>query len=276
MTQKFEAGLFPSSEGSEAEVAGAAHFQADSTHVDAVFPALNVEPRLNGQTPRFVILHYTGMSCARKAVRWLACRESRVSCHYVLDEGGFVTQLVPEPLRAWHAGVSVWEGIRDINSASIGIEIQNPGHEDGYPDFPIVQMASVARLAADICARNGIRPWHVLAHSDVAPHRKIDPGEKFDWRYLARAGVGHWVEPDPIDPDDDGFEPGYAGAAVVEVQADLSAYGYGVASGGVLDDETVSVLRAFQRHFRPMRVDGRLDQSTARTLRRLLAARPRV
>lgn len=246
-------------------------FAPDTVYADAVFPAVNVEPRLDGQQPRFLILHYTGMSCAKKAVRWLACAESRVSCHYVLDEDGAITQLVPERLRAWHAGLSMWDGITDINSASIGIEIQNPGHEDGYPDFPPAQMAAVARLAADICRRNEIAPRDVLAHSDIAPHRKIDPGEKFDWSQLASSGVGHWVPPEPVDASDLGFDPGYAGPAVTEIQAGLASYGYGVPRTGVLDTETVSVLRAFQRHFRPARVDGRLDGSTARTLARLLS-----
>lgn len=266
----------PKSEGgaSAGECARLGPFDPDSGLAGAVVPAVNVEPRLAGLAPRLLILHYTGMSSAAKAVMWLACAESRVSCHYVVDEAGFITQLVPERLRAWHAGVSVWEGEVDVNSASIGIEIQNPGHEDGYPDFTPAQMAAVAGLSFDICARHGIPPRRVLAHSDVAPHRKIDPGEKFDWGLLHRFGVGHWVEPAPVDHADLGFEPGYAGRAVVDTQAALRAYGYGVAESGVLDAETVSVLKGFQRHFRPARVDGRLDGSTHVTLSRLLAALP--
>ncbi len=248
-------------------------FEPDTPLASCVVPAVNVEPRGLGATPRFLILHYTGMSCAQKAVQWLACAQSRVSCHYVVDDDGITTQLVPEKLRAWHAGVSVWDGITDVNSASIGIEIQNPGHEDGYPDFTASQMAAVARLSADICARNAIAPWHVLAHSDIAPHRKIDPGEKFAWSMLADVGVGHWVVPVPLKTTDLGFGAGYAGPAVGAAQLHLSAYGYGVPKSGVLDDETASVLRAFQRHFRPDRIDGRLDRSTVETLESLLVAR---
>jgi N-acetylmuramoyl-L-alanine amidase len=244
---------------------------ADSPLAGAIVPAANAEPRRDGLTPQLLILHYTGMSSARKAVAWLASAESRVSCHYVVDEAGFISQLVPERLRAWHAGVSVWAGETDINSASIGIEIHNPGHEHGYPAFPLAQMRSVAGLCADICQRNGIAARHVLAHSDIAPHRKIDPGEGFDWSFLFKAGVGHWVPPVPLDGDDAGFEPGYAGPAVAEAQAALAAYGYGVPLSGTLDAETVSVLRAFQRHFRPARVDGRLDGSTIDTLRRVVS-----
>ena len=265
----------PAAEGMVARAPSAGQMTADSVLVNEVVPAINVEPRKNGLTPRLLILHYTGMACARRAVSWLACRESNVSCHYVVDEAGFVSQLVPERLRAWHAGVSVWAGESDVNSASIGIEIQNPGHEDGYPDFPSAQMDVVVRLSADICARNAIPPWGVLAHSDVAPARKIDPGEKFDWGLLHRSGVGHWVPPEPVD-DDVGFERGYAGPAVIAAQAALSAYGYGVPQTGVIDHETWLVLMAFQRHFRPGRVDGRLDGSTLATVERLVSALPQA
>jgi N-acetylmuramoyl-L-alanine amidase len=251
-------------------------FAPDSALVGAVVPAVNVEPRKGCAVPRLLILHYTGMSSAEGAVRWLACAESRVSCHYVVDTHGAVTQLVPESLRAWHAGASSWRGVSDINSASVGIEIQNPGHEHGYPDFPSAQMAAVAALSRDIVARNHIPPFAVLAHSDVAPARKIDPGEKFNWRYLHDHGVGHWVEPVPVDPADHGFERGYFGAAVRDMQAGLTTYGYGVAVNGTIDAATFFAVRAFQLHFRPGRVDGRLDRSTAETLARLLAALPQT
>ncbi len=253
----------------------AAHiFAPDTTLACAVVPAVNVEPRREGVLPRYLILHYTGMSSGAKAVQWLACAQSRVSCHYVIDENGEITQLVPEALRAWHAGVSLWAGNSDINSASIGIEIQNPGHEDGYPEFPARQMAAVAALSRDIVIRHGLRPRDVLAHSDVAPARKIDPGEKFDWRFLYREGVGHWVEQVAVEADDPGFERGYFGPAVREVQAALRRYGYGVEVTGTLDSATSFALRAFQLHFRPGRIDGRLDRSTLATLHKLIAALP--
>jgi N-acetylmuramoyl-L-alanine amidase len=249
-------------------------FTPDSRWVGDVVPAFNVEPRHAGARPRLLIQHYTGMSSARNAVAWLACERSRVSCHYVIDEAGHITQLVPEALRAWHAGVSSWAGVTDINSASIGIEIQNPGHEDGYPDFPQAQMAAVAGLSLDIVTRHAMRACDVLAHSDVAPGRKIDPGEKFDWRALHAAGVGHWIEPTPIDPDDGGFEIGYVGSAVRQAQAGLRQYGYGVEVTGTLDLAMAQAVRAFQLHFRPQRADGRLDRSTLETLDRLIGALP--
>jgi N-acetylmuramoyl-L-alanine amidase len=251
----------------------AALFQPDSIHVHAIVPAVNIETRRDGLTPRYLIQHYTGMSSGPKAVAWLACAQSQVSCHYVIDEAGHVTQLVPEGLRAWHAGVSYWAGATDLNSASIGIEIQNPGHEHGYPEFSPTQMAAVASVSRDIIARHGIQPQDVLAHSDVAPGRKIDPGEKFDWRWLHAHGVGHWVEPVAVDPNEAGFERGYFGAVVRQAQSALRAYGYGVEVTGTLDTHTANVLRAFQLHFRPARVDGRLDRSTLLTLDRLLSAR---
>jgi N-acetylmuramoyl-L-alanine amidase len=249
-------------------------FVPDTPLACAVVPAINIEPRRDGASPRLLILHYTGMSSGAKAVQWLACAQSRVSCHYVIDEAGEITQLVPEALRAWHAGVSFWDGISDINSASIGIEIQNPGHEDGYPDFPAQQMVAVAALSRDIVVRHGLRPRDVLAHSDVAPARKIDPGEKFDWRFLHARGVGHWVEPVPVDVDDTGFERGYFGPGVREMQVALQRYGYGVEVSGTIDLATSFALRAFQLHFRPARIDGRLDHSTLATLSRLIEALP--
>lgn len=254
-------------------VEAARPFAPDTTLPCAVFPAVNVEPRKPGVALRYLVLHYTGMSSAEKAIRWLACAQSRVSCHYVIDEAGAITQLVPEGLRAWHAGVSSWAGETDINSASIGIEIQNPGHEDGYAAFPPAQMAAVAALSRDIVRRHGIEPAGILAHSDVAPSRKIDPGEKFDWRYMHSQGLGAWTEPAPVDPDDAGFETGYFGPAVSEAQSALRQYGYGVEVTGTLDAATAFVLRAFQLHFRPARVDSRLDASTLATIRRLLASR---
>ena len=143
-------------------------------------------------------MHYTGVTTAAKAIDWLSRAESKVSAHYVIDDEGRITQLVAEAMRAWHAGLAAWAGESDINSASIGIEVHNPGHELGYPDFPQPQLAVVEALCRDIIARHSIRPERVLAHSDVAPTRKKDPGEKFPWARLARAGIGHWVAPEPV------------------------------------------------------------------------------
>jgi N-acetylmuramoyl-L-alanine amidase len=179
--------------------------------------------------------------------------------------------MVPEALRAWHAGVGRWGVDRDINSCSIGIEIHNPGHELGYTDFPAPQMAAVVRLALDITRRNAIPPERVLAHSDIAPLRKMDPGEKFPWQKLSAAGVGVWAEPVAVEPDDPGYGPGAGGPVVTAAQRRLIAYGYGLEPTGEMDGLTTAVVAAFQRHFRPARVDGRLDGSTVATLERLLA-----
>ena len=251
-------------------------FTADSKLAANVHAAANVEPRHGVKRPSLLILHYTGMSSAAKAIDWLAREESRVSCHYVIDEAGTITQMVPERLRAWHAGVSFWRGERDINSHSIGIEIQNPGHEHGYPAFPPRQMAAVIALGKDIVARNAMRSDGVLAHSDVAPARKVDPGEKFKWAELAHHGLGEWVRPSPVKPEDAGLGTGATGGTVQSAQEMLAAYGYEIAATGTLDAATSKVLRAFQLHFRPRRVDGRLDSSTLLTLTRLVKAAQRL
>lgn len=244
----------------------------DSPLVDALHPSLNINERRNGLTPRLLILHYTGLPNVERSIQVLADPRGKVSCHYVIAEDGRITQMVAEEMRAWQAGVSFWAGETDINSASIGIEIQNPGHAGGYPPFPSQQMERVRDLSLDIIRRNRIAPEGVLAHSDIAPKRKIDPGEKFDWRGLASAGVGHWVE--PALPVDDGVRLGLgdAGEAVAAMQGALAAYGYGVPQAGIFDIPTQYVVIAFQRHFRPARVDAVWDASCADTLQRLAEA----
>ena len=248
----------------------------DMPLVEEVHASPNVEARRNGERPSILLLHYTGIETMAEAVDWLTHPGSRVSCHYGIDDAGRITQMVPERMRAWHAGEAVWDGERDINSASIGIEIQNPGHELGYPDFPEAQMLAVEALCRDIVARHGIRPERVLAHSDVAPTRKKDPGEKFPWARLARAGIGHWIAPQPVTAAEPGLGIGVAGPLVAQVQLLLRRYGYGIEPTGVVDGKTEFVVTAFQRHFRPERVDGRIDQSTIATLERLIAALPQT
>ena len=196
-----------------------------------------------------LILHYTGMANAEAALARLTDPASAVSAHYLIAEDGAVWRLVPEERRAWHAGAAAWRGCADINSASIGIELVNPGHEFGYRPFPAAQMAALTALSRDILARHPIPARHVLGHSDVAPLRKQDPGELFDWPALARAGIGLFPEtalaPAPADP-----------AAARRL---LAAIGY------VLPQEAggqAAVLAAFQRHFRPARCDGQLDDET--------------
>ena len=220
-----------------------------------------------------LILHYTGLESVERSIRILADPACEVSCHYVIDEAGGIVQMVPEALRAWHAGVSCWSGETDINSHSIGIEIQNPGHNNGYPDFPQAQMKNVIALAKDIVTRHRIPDDRVLAHSDVAPQRKDDPGEKFDWQALARAGAAHWIAPEPLDTGEPLAVAGDTAAVVGETQRLLARYGYGCPQSGTLDAKTVKVVIAFQRRFRPARVDGRIDRSTYATLKRLCASR---
>ncbi len=237
-------------------------------------PSPNVGARRDGKDADILLLHYTGMASAEAACRWLCNPQSGVSCHYLVDEHGGIVQMVEEDMRAWHAGQSFWHGETDINSRSIGIEIHNRGHEADYPDFPEAQMAAVIALSRDILGRRAIAPERVLAHSDVAPRRKLDPGEKFDWRRLHEAGIGHWVEPEPVG-EDAGLGQGDEGEAVATLQRDLAAYGYDVPQSGRFDSATVATVTAFQRHFRPARVDGRADRSTCATLARLLARLPK-
>lgn len=246
-------------------------FAPDSPFATEVRPAANHDERRDGPAD-ILLLHYTGMESAEAACDKLCSVEGRVSCHYVVLEDGRILQLVPEARRAWHAGISSWEGETDVNSLSIGVEIVNRGHDFDYPDFPEAQIAAVIELCRDICARNAIQPERVLGHSDVAPQRKQDPGEKFPWRRLAAAGVGHWVGATPIR-EGGGLAPGEVGDPVEQLQTLLSLYGYGIEISGTYDAATTAVVRAFQRHFRPELIDGVADFSTARTLRNLLKSR---
>ena len=181
--------------------------------------------------------------------------------------------LVPEERRAWHAGASRWGTAADINSRSIGIEIANGGHPGGLPDFPAAQIDAVVALCRDVLARHPIPPNRVLAHSDVSPGRKLDPGERFPWARLAAAGVGHFVEPVAI-VDGRFFQRGDTGPPIEALQAMLALYGYGIEVSGEFDQRTEDVVAAFQRHFRPEQVDGVADRSTIETLKALLEALP--
>jgi len=236
-----------------------------------VRPSPNFGERRDGAAPDMIVLHYTGMASGQAAEDWLCNPASEVSSHYLVYEDGRIVQMVREADRAWHAGKSFWQGATDINSRSVGIEIANPGHALGYARFPKLQVDAVIALCAGIRGRHGIRPERVLAHSDVAPGRKIDPGEKFPWRRLFEAGIGHFVPAAPIRSGE-ALREGASGPAVKTVQALLARYGYGIDVTGVFDDRTRIVVEAFQRHFRPRRVDGVADGSTLRTLQRLTDA----
>lgn len=227
--------------------------------VDALSP--NTNPRPEGAAIDLIILHYTGMEDGPSAIKRLRDPEARVSCHYVVEEDGRVFRLAEEGMRAWHAGVSSWGGITDVNSHSIGIEIVNGGHDFGLPDYPPAQIAALIDLLSDILDRHKLHPVRIIGHSDVAPARKDDPGEKFPWTQLHAAGVA-------IAPKLDEhsrhilYAPGAEDAGIAGVQQALASIGYGVTITGVLDDATQCVVRAFQRRFRQDRIDGALDLQT--------------
>lgn len=216
-------------------------------------PSPNQDDRPAGMPIDTLVLHYTGMQTGAAAIARLCDAEARVSSHYVVEEDGTVWRLVPEARRAAHAGVSWWRGHTALNGRSIGIEIVNPGHEWGYRPFPPVQMDAVQALCRGILARHPIPPRHVVAHSDVAPARKQDPGELFDWRGLAASGIGLW--PGEADVADDRGAP-----------ALLAAIGY---EPGIPEDVA---LRAFQRHWAQDAVTGVADGGTMSALRRVARA----
>jgi N-acetylmuramoyl-L-alanine amidase len=244
-------------------------FPPDYRHAE-VLPSPNHGARL--RAPDAIILHYTGMETGAAALARLRDAAAEVSAHYLVEEDGRIFQLVPEAQRAWHAGQSFWAGETDMNSASIGIEIVNGGHDFGTPPFPDKQIEAVIALCRDIAERHNISARRILAHSDIAPGRKADPGEKFPWAKLAAAGIGHHVPAYPIG-DDVPLVLGASGEAVADLQRQLAAYGYGVPVSGHYDPATADVVAAFQRHFRPARVDGYADRSTRATLQDLLAAK---
>ena len=218
--------------------------------------------------PDILLLHYTGMPTGEAALARLCDAAAKVSAHYLVEEDGRIFALVAEERRAWHAGVSFWKGERDINGHSIGIEIVNPGHEFGYRAFPDAQITGLLELIADIRGRWEIDDARILAHSDVAPARKEDPGELFPWKRLAEAGHGLWAEPAaapgaPLKEGDDG-------AGVFALQAGLTRLGYDSAPSGTYDAETATIVRAFQRHWRQSKVDGVADGETRARLIALL------
>lgn len=233
----------------------------------------NFGPRRDGLVPDMIVLHYTGMESGQAAEEWLCNPQSEVSSHYLVHEDGRIVQMVREADRAWHAGRSSWRGATDINSCSVGIEITNPGHGNGYPEFPDAQIDAVIELCRGISARHHVAPERVLAHSDVAPGRKLDPGEKFPWHVLAAAGVGLYQPPSPVGGGRF-MSVGDRGEPVEALQSMLGIFGYGIEITGLFDDRTRIVVEAFQRHFRRERVDGVADSSTIETLHRLLTSLP--
>jgi N-acetylmuramoyl-L-alanine amidase len=208
----------------------------------------NRDARPAGRRPDMLILHYTGMRSAADALDRLCDPAAKVSAHWLIEEDGALWRLVPEEERAWHAGASWWDGESGLNACSIGVELVNPGHEFGYRPFPEAQMRTLLRLAREIVGRWAIPPERVLGHSDVAPRRKQDPGELFDWRRLAAEGLALWPAP---------------AASAADAVAALAACGYEVV------DPQASLL-AFQRRFRPARLDGAADEETGALIAGLL------
>jgi len=222
-------------------------------------PSPNSDARPLGCAVDCLILHYTGMKTGEEALARLCDLEAKVSAHYFIDEDGRILRLVDERKRAWHAGVSFWQGRERLNDCSIGIEIVNPGHEWGYRPFTEAQYQALEWLCPDIMARWSIMPLRVLAHSDVAPDRKEDPGELFDWQRLAASGIGVWPE------DGEG-----APRSEAEMIAQLYQIGYSLPDPGDCQALTRRVT-GFQRRFRPGRVDGEADRQTLARLDGLLA-----
>src|SRR3954471_14676301 len=218
-------------------------------------PSPNFDDRPPNTPVDILLMHYTGMETGAAAVARLTDPAARVSAHYTVDEDGTIFAHVPEDKRAWHAGLSYWAGARDINARSIGIEIVNPGHEFGYRSFPDSQIEAVISLSLDILSRHAVPPERVIGHSDVAPARKMDPGELFPWRKLALAGIGFWPE-------------NCQGRLDIPFTDGLRAFGYGLAPDMQVPDETV--IEAFQRHWRPSKIDGRADSECEAILAALL------
>jgi len=209
-------------------------------------PSPNFDSRPDGAPIDMLVFHYTGMRTAAEALDRLTDPEAKVSAHYVVEEDGTLWRLVDEKARAWHAGISAWRGETDINGRSVGIELVNPGHAFGYRPFPGAQMEALIELTKGILARHPIPPRNVVGHADIAPARKMDPGELFDWPRLAAAGIGLWPA--------DGQEAGAGGHA-----RELGGIGYDTA-------DLAAAVTAFQRRFRPSSIDGEIDAETGRLI----------
>lgn len=236
------------------------------TVIDA--PSPNFDART--APPDMLVLHYTGMQSGEAALARLRDPAAKVSAHWLIEEDGRVFALVAEERRAWHAGVSFWKGARDINALSIGVELVNPGEEFGYRPFPTAQIDALCALLDAVRGRWDIPDARILAHSDVAPDRKTDPGELFPWAELAARGHGLWVEPDPSPGAP--LAQGEEGVGVFALQAGLNRLGFDSAPNGQFDAQTTRNVTAFQRHWRPAKVDGIADGETRARLVALLRA----
>ena len=212
-----------------------------------------------------LVLHYTGMETGARALAHMCSEAAKVSAHYMVEEDGRIFGLVDEDRRAWHAGVSSWDGEANINSASVGIEIVNGGHDFGLPEFSKAQIDAVIELSKAVIERHDISPFGIVAHSDIAPARKQDPGEKFPWALLAQQGVGFWPD---VKSDDRRVlcKIGAQGRDVTILQKGLAYLGYGIGITGIWDEDTNLVIAALQRRYRPEKVDGQVDVQTMEVL----------
>lgn len=231
----------------------------------------NFDDRNEHSKINILLMHYTGMKTAQDALDIMCNPEKSVSAHYMVYEDGEIVNLVPEEKRAWHAGISCWHGISSLNHTSIGIEIVNPGHEWGYVPFPAKQMDSVLELSKGILSRNDIPARNVIAHSDVAPSRKEDPGELFDWGYLAKNGVGLWHNVEKVWRGGDILnKPGEESSDVAQIQTMLADYGYHIRVDGYYGGKTEQIIKAFKRHFSPESINANWDKLTEERLKALI------
>ena len=240
---------------------------------------------INAPSPNFnertlpvsmLVLHYTGMESGAAALERMCDPDAKVAAHYMVEEDGQVFKLVDESKRAWHAGVSSWGGQTNINSASIGIEIVNGGHDFGLPEFPDVQIQTVIKLSQDIKKRHNISDFDIVGHSDIAPGRKQDPGEQFPWAKLADADIGIWPEVKTkdkrvlLDTRDTGTKH------IRSVQSALRYLGYGIQINGIINSTTNHVVEAFQRRYRPEKIDGHMDVHTMALLTLLVRYKQKI
>jgi len=212
-----------------------------------------------------ILVHYTGMRSEGESIKILLDPNSKVSAHYLICESGKVIQMIDDELRAWHAGLSEWRGQKNVNDFSIGIELSNPGHEHGYRDFTKSQINSFIELTTGLKEKYNIKNHRILGHSDVSPDRKMDPGEKFDWKFLASHQIGLWLKEEEKNSElVNGFKEdnSFVTLPVRTAQENLKEIGYSVNVNGLFDEVTKKVVIAFQRHFCPENLSGILDKET--------------
>ncbi|MCH2038995.1 MAG: N-acetylmuramoyl-L-alanine amidase [Rickettsiales bacterium] len=235
-------------------------------------PSPNFNQRPEGCQIEMLILHYTGMRTMQDALSRMCDPEAEVSAHYMIDEDGTIYRLVADADRAWHAGLSYWRGRERLNDVSIGIEIVNPGHEFGYRPFPSAQMDAVLSLSQSLMKQHHIDPFNVIGHSDIAPERKQDPGELFNWKLLSEHQIGVWSDQEGDTKAT--ASPGDEGKLVFDIQQKLSHYGYLIKNDGIFGMKTKQVITAFQRHFYPEHVDGNWNMVCSNRLDDLINQRP--